>query len=79
MGNVKRYDPTMDYDLLIPRMEECEDGDYVSVEDYDALQSRLDAEQVGAAKLATKCVTLINEAAYLRQQLAEMQEKLNGK
>jgi hypothetical protein len=36
-----------------------------------ALQSRLDAEQAGAAKLATKCVTLINEAAYLRQQLAE--------
>ncbi|MDV5861339.1 hypothetical protein QM298_10510 [Pseudomonas mendocina] len=43
----------------------------VYAQDYDALQSRLDAEQVGAAKLATKCVTLVNEAAYLRQQLSE--------
>ena len=43
----------------------------VYAQDYDALQSRIDAEQAGAAKLATKCVTLVNEAAYLRQKLSE--------
>lgn len=51
MSQVKRYDCTMDYDIILPYMEQCSDGDYVEHDDYDALQ-KLNAELLEALEYA---------------------------
>ncbi len=74
MSEVKRYDP-FGYDGLSAMMHEDAHGDWVRGEDYDALQSRLDAALIENRILRSTHDDQVSKFAEakteLRQQLAE--------
>lgn len=80
MADIKRYDPDTYYNACW--MEECEDGDYVRYDDYDAeltkIKSALNHDRHERGKLHSKVNRMTEEIDRLTQQIADMAAWINA-